>query len=142
MAQIAKTEILGEYIGNGCCCTPACYKVKIEPHCCCPESECFVQVYPGCCGCGPYCCYPCGMTYYRCTMFGPNTFVLFPYGDCQKFPDKDRFEPCCCGCGTGCALTRAIERTPPARYGLDHPAARTAWTPLTDTHVVSCCVQT
>jgi len=105
MAEIYATkDLYGEYVGNGCCCTPACCNVTVSPHMCCADSDCFVCVQPGICGCGPPCPIFCSPTYYRASCCGPNVFCLCPYGDAQKFTAKGEtaaFEPCCCGCGSG-----------------------------------------
>ena len=103
-------ELFGEWKGNGCCCTPACYRARAGKHPCCANGVCW---YPGICGCGPSCPEPCGQGLTPCFMCGANV-----YTDCntylrfKKEGETISVEPLCCGCGAG--YVKASGGAPPS----------------------------
>ena len=90
-------ELHGEWVGNGCCSTPACYRMRIGPDPMCGSAN--VCIYPGICGCGPSCPEPCGASFQPCPMMGEDVYCNC--GNCIKFKDASTLEPLCCGCGMG-----------------------------------------
>ena len=68
--KIPLTDLYGEYNGNGCCCTPACDKVKVSENTCCKDGVCIASK---CCGVGPYMC-PIPLTPSPCD--GPNVYCF------------------------------------------------------------------
>ena len=91
----------GEWVGNGCMCTPACYRMRIGKSMCGSTNLCF---YPGICGCGPSCPEPCGTDFMPCPMMGEDVYCNC--GNFVKFKDNSTLEPACCGCGRLWLLAR------------------------------------
>jgi len=101
MAEIfTADQVYGDYVGNGCCCSPACCKLKMSPSPCMPGNDC-ICLQPGIFGCGPICPVICSLPYYRASCCGPNVWCMIPCESPQKFTTADAMEPCCCGCGVG-----------------------------------------
>jgi len=96
MVKVEATALHGEWKGNGCCCTPGCFRARVGPSMCGDDCIC---LYPGICGCGPSCPEPCGTPFMRCDMLGENVFATYP--QCLDFKDANTVYPLCCGCGTG-----------------------------------------
>ena len=106
-------ELFGEWKGNGCCCTPSCYRGRVDKHMCCATGFFW---YPGLCGCGPSCpsgsmC--CCQGFVPCAMCGPNIYTdCNSYLRIKKDGDTISVEPLCCGCGTG--FVKVAAGGPPA----------------------------
>jgi len=108
-----------EFEGNGCCCTPACCKVRLYANPCCADGFCVYQTCGPCpfCDCmAPFCC---GQGFCRCAMCGENTFAVTcpPAQSCITFEDKDTvYGQCpmlkCCACGAGYVRTAAVGAGP------------------------------
>lgn len=96
MAPIPVEELYGEWNGNGCCCTPKCYRAKIDKSMCGSSHFC---LYPGICGCGPSCPPPCGSDFTPCPC-SENLYCNYPIGFI-KFTSNSYVEPWPCPMGQG-----------------------------------------
>ena len=125
MAPIPVEEIFGEWVGNGCICTPACQRATITKSPCGAKNFCFL---PGMCfGMGPSCpSVICGQDFCPCFCFGENVYM--GGGTCIKFKDANTAEPLCCAMGMGYAAA-AVSRV--ARKAENKPqVAAAARTPV------------
>ena len=101
---VAVEELHGEWVGNGCMCTPSCNRARVGKSMCGTKNFC---IYPGMCGCGPSCPEPCGTDMQPCPMMGEDV-----YCNCFNFIKVKDSSTMTDICGFGCGYVKKAGGAP------------------------------